>query len=101
MLTALAQTLYVALEFFSFLLFGYVILSWLITFGVINTQNQFVSTIWRFLQQIIEPLLAPIRRIVPPMGGLDLAFLVLIFGIIFLRFFLAGSVIPFLASSGL
>lgn len=55
-----------------------VILSWLISFNVVNMHNQFVATIWRVTSAITEPLLNPIRRILPPLGGLDFSPIVLL-----------------------
>lgn len=62
-----------------------VVMSWLINFNVINTHNQFVSTIWRITNAITEPLVSPIRRFVPPIGGIDFSALILLFGIYFLQ----------------
>ncbi|MEO1066895.1 MAG: YggT family protein [Pseudomonadota bacterium] len=70
------------------------VLSWLFAFNVINPSNQFVSTVANALYQMTEPLLRPIRRFVPPMGGMDLSPLVLLVGIFFLRTFLQTSVAP-------
>jgi YggT family protein len=53
------------------------ILSWLVMFDVINLRNNGVSRIYYALQSFVEPLLAPIRRIMPPLGGVDLSFIVL------------------------
>ena len=61
------------------------ILSWLVAFNVLNTSNQFVNQVWRGLHQITEPLLRPIRRILPSAGGMDFSPMVLILGIIFLE----------------
>lgn len=68
-----------------FLLIVQVILSWLIAFGVINPYNQAVRTIWQSLNALFEPLLQPIRRILPNMGGLDFSPLVLFFACIFIQ----------------
>jgi len=62
-----------------------IILSWLIAFNVINTYNQFVAMVRDFLYRITEPALAPIRRFMPDLGGIDLAPLVLILLLFFLR----------------
>ncbi|MEM9054088.1 MAG: YggT family protein [Pseudomonadota bacterium] len=61
------------------------ILSWLIAFNVLNTNNQLVASIWRALHQITEPVLRPIRNFLPRTSGIDLAPLVLILGIFFLQ----------------
>jgi YggT family protein len=62
-----------------------IIMSWLISFNVINTRNQFVASVWRILNQITEPILRPIRRFVPPVGGLDLSPLIVFVIIFFLQ----------------
>jgi YggT family protein len=64
------------------------VLSWLVAFNVINTHNRFVQMTGDFIHRITEPLLHPIRRILPPLGGMDLSPLVLIFLIMFLQSFL-------------
>lgn len=70
-----------------------VILSWLIGFGLINYSNPMVRQLWGGLNAVTEPLLGPIRRMLPNTGGLDFSPLVLIFGCIGITDFL----IPFLA----
>jgi len=69
-----------------------IIMSWLISFNVINTRNQFVASVWRIVNQITEPILRPIRRIVPPMGGLDLSPIIVFVIIFFLQNFIANDV---------
>ena len=59
-------------------LFVYIVLSWLINFNVVNRYNQVVATLWQISSSVINPILEPIRRVVPPLGGLDLSALVLI-----------------------
>ena len=54
------------------------ILSWLIAFNVINMQNPFVRHIWTTLDRMTQPIYAPIRRILPDFGGLDLSPLVVL-----------------------
>jgi YggT family protein len=62
-----------------------VILSWLLAFNVLNRGNRFVDMIWRSTEALSEPMLWPIRRMLPPMSGVDLSPLVLLIGIWFLR----------------
>ena len=73
------------LDLYIFVIIAMVIMSWLIGFNVINRHNQIVDTIWRTLNALTEPLLGPIRRALPNMGGLDLSPLILLFGIYFLQ----------------
>jgi len=73
------------LNLYVFVIFAMVIMSWLIGFNVINRHNRFVDAVWRTLIALTEPLLRPIRNVLPSMGGLDLSPLVLLLGIFFLR----------------
>ena len=66
------------IHIYIWLLIASVVLSWLVAFNIINTQNRFVYTLGDFLYRITEPLLAPIRRFLPPLGGIDLSPIVLI-----------------------
>ena len=61
------------------------IFSWLVAFNVINTYNDFVRQLLYALDRILNPLLNPIRRILPDFGGLDFSPMVLILIIIVLQ----------------
>ncbi len=64
---------------FSFITFALIvsaILSWLVAFNVINTRNPAMWRILDILDRITAPILEPFRRLIPPVGGLDLSFLV-------------------------
>lgn len=61
------------------------ILSWLIAFDVVNRRNRAVYTIADALHRLTDPVLRPIRRALPDLGGLDISPVVLILGLIFLR----------------
>jgi YggT family protein len=69
------------------------ILSWLVAFNVINTHNQFVRTVLTTLDRLIDPLLRPIRRFMPDLGGIDLSPAVLIIALIFLRDVVLGGLL--------
>jgi YggT family protein len=62
-----------------------VVASWLVAFGVVNTRNQAVYTIVDSLNRITEPLLRPIRRLIPLFGGLDISPMVLLLAIWFIQ----------------
>ncbi len=81
------------LTLFFFCLIGYVILGWLMIGGVVDNRNQTVRSIYSFLHQIIEPIARPIRRIIPPIGNLDLSVLVIALAIPFLREYLIPRLI--------
>ena len=57
----------------------------LIVFNVVSLHNRFVSSIWQALQALLEPMIEPIRRRLPPAGGIDFSYMVLIFGLYVLR----------------
>ena len=73
------------IEIFIWLLILQAILSWLITFGVINTNSNIVNMIGNFLYKITEPLLKHIRNLLPDLGGIDVSPLILIILLIFFR----------------
>ncbi|MGY6532793.1 YggT family protein [Glycocaulis sp.] len=74
-----------------------VIMSWLVAFNVVNPRNQFVNTVWRLTSAITEPLLSPIRRILPPLGGIDLSPIILLLLIFFIReWVIMGQLFPLL-----
>jgi YggT family protein len=62
-----------------------VVFSWLVAFNVINTHNDFVRTLLRGLDRLTEPMLRPIRRILPDLGGIDLSPMVLILALILVQ----------------
>jgi len=86
----LLNTLMFALNIYIWILIANAIFSWLYAFNVINTRNQFVAGVWRALGQVTEPVLRPIRRILPPMGGLDLSPIIVFIIIFFLQQFIAN-----------
>ena len=75
-----------------FALIASAILSWLVAFDVLNTRSQAAQTIWRAVDALTEPLLRPIRTVLPAIGGLDLSPLILLLGIQFLQNLISHSV---------
>ncbi len=73
------------IELYWWVIIGMAVMSWLIAFEVLNMRAQAVFSIWRALNALTEPALRPIRNFLPPMGGLDLSPLVLLFVLSFLR----------------
>lgn len=61
------------------------VLSWLVAFNVVNPHNQFVRSVGEFLWRVTEPALAPIRRLLPNLGGIDVSPVILILGLYFIR----------------
>ncbi len=96
-LIPLLQVLNVALDLYKWVVVIWVVLSWLVAFNVINTQNQFVGTVGRALDQIVEPVLRRIRRYVPLFGNVDIAPVILFLVILFVQLII-GRVILNLAT---
>ena len=61
------------------------ILSWLVAFNVVNTNNRFVLVIGDTLYRLTEPALRPIRSILPNLGGIDISPVILILLLLFIR----------------
>lgn len=75
-MTSLIQILMLILSIAKTFIFVHFIMSWLISFQVLNIRQPLVSQIWDGLSRLLEPIYGPIRRILPPMGGMDLSPLV-------------------------
>ena len=86
MMNPIAALLIQILEIYKWILIAAVIVSWLTAFNVINVHNNFVRSLLRILLALTEPVLAPIRRILPAMGGLDLSPIVAFVIIEFLQY---------------
>ncbi|MFL0690808.1 YggT family protein [Allorhizobium sp. NPDC080224] len=94
---ALFQTIDLALSIFTWILIGSAIFSWLYAFNVINSSNRFVAALGQFLYNVTEPVLRPIRRFMPDLGGIDISPIVVLLIIFFLRSFLWNSIYPLVA----
>ena len=78
---SLFQILLMLISVAKFIIIAHIIMSWLINFGVLNLHQPLVNQLWRGLNQLLAPIYTPIRRLLPDMGGLDLAPLVVILGL--------------------
>lgn len=71
--------------------------SWLYAFNVINSRNQFVNAIGSFLFNVTEPVLRPIRRVLPNLGGIDISPIIVLLIIFFIRSFMWNTLYPMFA----
>lgn len=90
---ALIQTLVFALDIYWWILIASAIFSWLYAFNVVNPRNQFVGSVGNFLFKVTEPVLAPIRKVLPNLGGIDISPIVVLIILFFLRQFLLTTVL--------
>jgi YggT family protein len=67
------------------LLIAQAILSWLVSFGIVNRYNRVVAIVGDFLWRVTEPVLRPIRRVLPNLGGIDISPVILILLLWFIR----------------
>ena len=91
MIGAFRDVVLIVLNLYTYVIIAAVIASWLVGFGVINTYNQFARTVLRALHAMTEPVFGPLRRIIPPLGGLDLTPMVALLLIIFLQRWIIGG----------
>ena len=82
------------LNLYFWVILAMVIMSWLIGFNVINGSNPYVRQISYALHRLTEPLLGPIRRFLPDLGGIDISPIILIFALMFLERALIWWVFP-------
>ncbi|WP_101067090.1 YggT family protein [Roseovarius salinarum] len=92
---SLFQILMLLLDILWFFIIAHVIMSWLINFQVLNLHQQLVAQIWYALNRLLEPLYEPIRRILPPMSGIDLAPLIALIGVYIIRIILMNNAAAF------
>ncbi len=95
-MTSLYQILMLILDVVVFIILAHVIMSWLINFQVLNIRQPLVSQIWHGLNRMLEPIYGPVRRVLPAMGGLDLAPLVVLIAVYALQIILRNNVALFL-----
>ena len=93
---SLAQLIDQILDIYSWVIIGSAIVSWLVAFGVINVRNQVVRMIVDLLYRLTEPVLRPIRRLLPNLGGIDISPVIALLLIIFLRHLLREYVFGFM-----
>ena len=76
---------YRVIDIYFYILIVNIVLSWLVTFNVVNMQNRFVATILYATNRLTDPLLNPIRRVLPNLGGIDISPIVLVLGLLFIQ----------------
>jgi YggT family protein len=82
------------LDLYIWLLIAAAILSWLVAFNVVNARNQFVAMVGDFLYRVTEPVLRPIRNMLPSLGGIDVSPVVLILIIILIKDIIVRYIYP-------
>jgi YggT family protein len=91
---ALFLVIDLALELYLWIVIVMAIFSWLVAFNVVNTRNHAVAVIGDFLYRITEPVLRPIRNMLPNLGGIDISPVILFLIIVFIRYVIALYILP-------
>lgn len=94
-MTSLLQILLLILDVVWFIIIIHVVMSWLISFQVLNTRQPLVSQLWSGLERLLAPIYEPIRRILPNTGGLDLSPLVALIAVAALRIIIRNNLYAF------
>ena len=89
---AIVNLLVTIIDLYWYVVIAMAVMSWLIAFDVVNMRSQAVYSIWRALNALTQPLLQPIRRVLPDFGGMDLSPIVLLLGLSFLKDLIIKSI---------
>jgi len=82
------------IDIYTWVVIASAIMSWLVAFGVVNVRNHFIRVVVDLLYRLTEPVLRPIRRFLPNLGGVDISPVVLLLGLFFVRSLLWEYVWP-------
>ena len=88
MIFALLSVIDLVFSVYIFILIAGAVFSWLYAFNIVNPRNPLIAAIGNFLYRATEPVLAPIRRILPNLGSLDISPIVVFLIIYFIRIFM-------------
>jgi YggT family protein len=91
---AVLDIVLLVLQIYIWMLIAAAVLSWLVAFNVVNTRNQVVAMIGDFLYRLTEPLLRPIRSMLPNLGGIDVSPVILILLILLLENVIVRYIYP-------
>jgi YggT family protein len=91
---ALLDVILIVLDLYVWLLIAAAILSWLVAFNVVNSRNQVVAMVGDFLYRVTEPVLRPLRNMLPNLGGIDVSPVVVILIIILIKDIIVRYIYP-------
>ena len=88
---AVIKLLVTIIDLYWYIVIGMAIMSWLIAFDVVNLRSSGAYSLCNALNNLTEPLLRPIRSILPSFGGVDISPVILLLLLQFLRDLVAGG----------
>ncbi|MDR7123224.1 MULTISPECIES: YggT family protein [Pseudotabrizicola] len=95
-MTSVLQILLLILDIVQWIIIAHIIMSWLINFQVLNLRQPLVAQIWDGINRLLDPVYSRVRSVLPNLGGLDLAPLVVLLGVYALRIILINNAALFL-----
>ncbi len=94
-MTSILQILLLILNVVQFIIIAHIIMSWLINFQVLNLRQPLVAQLWDGLNRLLDPIYSRVRRLLPPLGGVDLAPLIVLIAIYALRIVIQNNAYAF------
>lgn len=85
MLFLIGKILLLCLQIYTYIIIASVIISWLVAFEVINPKNEQAQNLLKAIDKVTAPIYKPLRKFIPPIGGIDITPIVVIFGIYILQ----------------
>jgi YggT family protein len=84
-MNTIGQFLILLLDIYTFIILAHVVISWLVAFGVLNLANPQATKLLEMLGKATDPVMKPVRRYVPAIGGIDITPIIVIFAIMLLQ----------------
>ena len=94
LLRYLLQFSMVLIDLYLWVIIAAVVFSWLINFGIVNLQNNFVRSVYEMLVAITEPVFRRIRRVLPDLGGIDISPIIVILALQFMQGLIGSVLLP-------
>jgi YggT family protein len=91
---AILDLVLLILQLYTWVIIISAVLSWMLAFNVLNFNNQLVRSIWNAVNALTEPLLRPIRRMMPNLGAVDISPVILLLGIFLLERIIVYYIYP-------
>lgn len=90
MLAPLGSLLILLLDIYVWIIIIAVALSWLVAFNVVNTKNAQAANLVKLFERLTEPVYRPLRKYIPPIGGIDITPIIVILGINIVKMMVAS-----------
>lgn len=91
---AILDVVLIVLQLYTYVIIASAIFSWLYAFNIVNSSNQIIAAIGQMLYNLTEPVLRPVRRIMPNLGGIDISPIIVLLGIILIQNIIVMYIYP-------